>query len=93
MVCEKLENLMQTVTERNSSMMNLLKIVDISKYDIADALAKICALPNLELGTPEFNFTCMMIKDPQKRTILFGMPNDKAIVEWIKFMYEEQKRH
>ena len=92
MVCEKLDGIMQTITERNTTMMNLFKIVDSSKYSVADALAKICALPNLEPGTPEFSFACMLIEDPQKRTILFGLPSDKAIVEWIKFMYNERNK-
>ena len=63
MVCEKFENCMQTIMERNTTLMNLLKIVDTSKYDVTNALAKICAMPNLKLNTPKFNFACMMIKD------------------------------
>ena len=69
--------------------MNSLKIIDTSKYNVADALAKICILPNLEPCTPKFSFICMLIEDPPKRIILFGMSNNKTIIEWIKFMYKE----
>ena len=93
MVCEKLDSIMQTIIERNTTMMNFLKIVDTLKYNVANALAKICALLELEPRTSEFSFACKLIEDLQKRTILFGLPSDKVITRWIKLMYNEQKKY
>lgn len=98
---EKLDNMLQLIGDRSNTrkevymlIMNVLNSMITPKHDeVADALAKLCALPGLESGTPEFFFACTLIEDPQKRSILFGLPNDKMRVEYIKFLYEERKGH
>ncbi|XP_019185129.1 PREDICTED: uncharacterized protein LOC109180081 [Ipomoea nil] len=97
---EKLDNLLQligdrsnTTKEMNMSIINVLNSMTTPKHEVTDALTKLCALPGLESGTPEFYFTCTLIEDPQKRSILFALPNDKIRVGYIKFLYEGRKDH
>ncbi|CAH9084758.1 unnamed protein product [Cuscuta epithymum] len=77
---DKLDNMMQLIGGRNNtskgvhmSMMNVMDSMVTPKHgEIIEALAKLCALPDLDPSTPEFYFACTMIEDPQKRCILLG---------------------
>ncbi|KAJ8429893.1 LOW QUALITY PROTEIN: hypothetical protein Cgig2_008778 [Carnegiea gigantea] len=46
---------------------------------VPDALAKIYALPHFDPLHLMFMFACELVEDPQKRMILFGLPNDDSI--------------
>ncbi|CAH9086741.1 unnamed protein product [Cuscuta europaea] len=96
---EKLDSMMQLIGERNNTSkgvhMSIMSVMDSmvkpKDDEIIDALAKLCAL-DLDPSTPEFYFACTMIEDPQKRSILLGLPNDKMRVEYIKFVYAERNK-
>ena len=54
-----------------------------------DALAKICALPHFDPLHPVFMFACELVEDPQKRMILFGLPNDDSRAQWLTYLYDK----
>ena len=63
--------------------------VDDGAPSVPDALAKICALPHFDPVHPVFIFACDLVEDPQKRMILFGLPNDDARAQWLTYLYEK----
>ena len=62
-----------------------------SSITLANSLAKLLSLLGLTPCTPEFDFACTMIEDPQKRTILDGLPSDEARLHWVNYLYEKGK--
>ena len=95
MLMEKLDAMVQVITERNIRDVELIDLEALtlsnSSITLADFLAKLLSLPGLTLCTPEFDFACTMIEDPQKRTILDGLPSDEARLHWINYLYEKGK--
>lgn len=84
------------VTERNVRVMELMnnearKLVD-SSHTLVESIAKLVSIPGLIHGSPEFCFACTLIEDPQKRTILHGIPDDYSRLQWIKFLYGEHRK-
>ncbi|XP_021715068.1 uncharacterized protein LOC110683039 [Chenopodium quinoa] len=95
MLMEKLDSMGKAATDRNIKVMELMslearKLVD-SSHTLVESLAKIVSMPGLVPGSPEFCFACTLIEDPQKRTILHGIPDDYSRLQWIKFLYEEHR--
>ena len=65
---------------------------DASGDDVAnvfDALAKIYVLPHSNPIHPVFIFASELVKDPQKRMILFGLPNDDSRAQWLTYLYDK----
>jgi len=57
--------------------------------NVPDAFAKICALPHFDPLHPVFMFACELVGDPQKRMILFGLPNDDSRAQWLTYLYDK----
>ncbi|CAO2840892.1 unnamed protein product [Amaranthus hypochondriacus] len=95
MLMGKLDYMVQVTTEKNIKDVELIDLeartLSNSSTTLADSLAKLLSLPGLTSCTPEFDFACTMIEDPQKRTILDGLPSDEARLHWIKYLYEKGK--
>lgn len=93
-VIEKLDSLVKVANKRIKDM-ELINCESrkhaISSYSVDDSIAKLVSLPGLTPGSHEFCFACTLIEDPQKRTILHGIPDDNSRLQWIKFLYEEYK--
>lgn len=95
MLMDKLDAMGKVVTDRNLKVMELMnlearKLVE-SSHTLVESLEKIVSMPDLIPGSPEFCFACTLIEDPQKRTILHGIPDDFSRLQWIKFLYEEYR--
>ncbi|KAL2945210.1 L10-interacting MYB domain-containing protein [Bienertia sinuspersici] len=95
MLEEKIDALVKVVTERNIKKMELTNLeerkLDDSSQTVADSMARLVSIPGLIHGSPEFCFACTLIEDPQKRTILHGIPDDHSRLQWIKFLYEKHR--
>lgn len=74
------------------SMLNLMTSMNINapKHSVTDGYAKLCALPDLEIGFPLFYFACVMMEDTTKHSILFEMSDDQK-VGYIKFKYQREE--
>ncbi|KAK8717707.1 hypothetical protein V6N13_044965 [Hibiscus sabdariffa] len=92
LLTEKLNIMVEAITQRNKRYMELMKLEvhGDSSHSLADSLAKLVSMPNLIPGSPEFCFTCTLIEDPQKRTILHGIPDDTSRLQWIKYLFDKQ---
>ena len=66
--------------------------VDDRSPSVPDALAKICTLPHFDPLHLVFIFDCGLMEDPQKRMILFVLPNDESRFLWLAYLYEEQRK-
>ncbi|KMS96855.1 hypothetical protein BVRB_8g199310 [Beta vulgaris subsp. vulgaris] len=90
-IMEKLDAIMRVVIERNNKEMESMNLgastLAVSSPTLVESLAKVVAMPDLIHGSPEFCFACTLIEDPQKRTILHGIPDDYSRLQWIKFLY------
>ncbi|KAJ8428139.1 hypothetical protein Cgig2_011512 [Carnegiea gigantea] len=51
--------------------------------------AKICALLHFDPMHLVLIFACELVQDPQKRMILFGLPNDDSRGQWLTYLYEK----
>ncbi|KAJ8420112.1 hypothetical protein Cgig2_021547 [Carnegiea gigantea] len=56
---------------------------------VPDALAKICALPHFDPLHLVYMFACELMEDPQKRTILFDLPNDDSRAQRPTYLYDK----
>ncbi|KAK8627398.1 hypothetical protein V6N13_135010 [Hibiscus sabdariffa] len=92
LLTEKLDIMVEAITQRNKRDMELMKLEvhGDSSHSLADSLAKLVSMPNLIPGSPEFCFACTLIEDPQKRTILRGIPDDISRLQWIKYLFDKQ---
>ncbi|GMI68704.1 hypothetical protein like AT5G05800 [Hibiscus trionum] len=92
LLAEKLDIMVEAITQRNNKDIELMKLEarGDSSYELADSLAKLVSMPNLIPGSPEFCFACTLIEDPQKRTILHGIPDDTSRLQWIKYLFDKQ---
>ncbi|KAK8549303.1 hypothetical protein V6N13_008979 [Hibiscus sabdariffa] len=92
LLTEKLDIMVEAITQRNKRDMELMKLEvhGDSSHSLADSLAKLVSMPNLIPGSPEFCFACTLIEDPQKRTILHGIPDDTSRLQWIKYLFDKQ---
>ncbi|GMJ06737.1 hypothetical protein HRI_004342900 [Hibiscus trionum] len=102
LLLEKLDAMVQVVTEKNIKDMELMNaearsLVKSSHSNVessltlVDSLSKLVSLSGLVPSTLEF-FSCTLIDDPQKRTILSALPDDNARLNWIKYLFEREKR-
>lgn len=95
MIEEKLDTLVKVITEKNIKKMELAnlgeKTIADSSHTVAESIAKLVSLPGLIHGSPEFCFACTLIEDPQKRTILHGIPDDHSRLQWILFLYGKHR--
>ncbi|MBA0671276.1 hypothetical protein Goklo_025381 [Gossypium klotzschianum] len=90
MLMEKLDAMIQVVTVRSikdTELMNLeaCTFAD-SSHTLVDFLTKLVSLPSLIPSTLKFCFACTLIEDPQKMTILNGLPDHDARLHWIKYL-------
>ncbi|KAK8661771.1 hypothetical protein V6N13_091366 [Hibiscus sabdariffa] len=92
LLTEKLDIMVEAKTQRNKRNMELMKLEvhGDSSHSLADSQAKLVSMPNLIPGSPEFCFACTLIEDPQKRTILHGIPDDTSRLQWIKYLFDKQ---
>ncbi|KAK8996767.1 hypothetical protein V6N11_020266 [Hibiscus sabdariffa] len=92
LLTEKLDIMVEAITQRNKRDIELMKLEvhGDSSHSLADSLAKLVSMPNLIPGSPEFCFACTLIEDPQKRTILHGIPDDTSRLQWIKYLFDKQ---
>ncbi|KAK8626163.1 hypothetical protein V6N13_133815 [Hibiscus sabdariffa] len=88
----KLDIMVEAITQRNKRDMELMKLEVLGDYShsLVDSLAKLMSMPNLILDSPEFCFAFTLIEDPQKRTILHGIPDDTSRLQWIKYLFDKQ---
>ncbi|KAK8555182.1 hypothetical protein V6N13_037453 [Hibiscus sabdariffa] len=92
LLTEKLDIMVEVITQRNKSDMELMKLEvhSDSSHSLADSLATLVSMSNLILGSPEFCFACNLIEDPKKGTILHGIPDDTSRRQWIKYLFDKQ---
>ena len=85
----RVERLRRREKRQRKKMNNKNASVNDGASSVPDALAKICVLPTFDPMNPVFIFACELVEDPQKRIILFGLPNDDSNVQWLTYFYEK----
>ncbi|KAK1382626.1 hypothetical protein POM88_020361 [Heracleum sosnowskyi] len=85
------------VTERSLKDMEIMNLearnLADSSVSLADSSAKLFSMPDLVFGSPEFCFACTLIEDPQKRIIVYGMPDDYSRSQWLKYLYQKSEKN